>query len=112
MGQNFVQKNVYLNPEQSTGKIKVEKLCELISSHPYKGAIFDAFEIEKIKNEVICVDYVDTIFERVEHYNKKYNRYPIFAQIKDINVYECMSSKESVLLLKECFRFSNIKLSI
>lgn len=24
----------------------------------------------------------------------------------------CMSSKESVLLLKECFRFSNIKLSI
>jgi predicted ATP-dependent endonuclease of OLD family len=24
----------------------------------------------------------------------------------------CMSSKESVLFLKECFRFSNIKLSI
>lgn len=88
MGQNFVQKNVYLNPEQSTGKIKVEKLCELISSHPYRGAIFDAFEIEKIKNEVICVDYVDTIFERVEHYNEKYNRYPIFAEVKDINVYE------------------------
>ena len=25
---------------------------------------------------------------------------------------DCMSSKESVLFLKECFRFSNIKLSI
>ena len=26
--------------------------------------------------------------------------------------FKCMSSKESVLFLKECFRFSNIKLSI
>jgi len=88
MEQNFVQKNVYLNPEQSTGKIKVEKLCELIDSHPYREAIFNTFLIDKIKNEVICIDYIDTIFERILLYNKKYKRFPIYAQVKDINVYE------------------------
>ena len=88
MEEKFVQKTVHFDPEKSTGKIKVEKLCELIFSHPYKDAIYKAFEIEKIKNEIICIDYIDTIYERVKHYNDKYNRYPIFAEIKDINVYE------------------------
>ena len=33
-------------------------------------------------------------------------------EAEENTIKNCMSSKESVLLLKECFRFSNIKLSI
>lgn len=88
MKQNFIQKNVYFDPEKNNGKIKVEKLCQLISQHPYKEAIFDTFNVNDIKDDVICIDYIDNIYERVKHYNENYNRSSIFAQIKDINVYE------------------------
>ncbi len=39
MEEKFVQKALVLDAENSTGKIKVEKLCELISNHPYRSEI-------------------------------------------------------------------------
>lgn len=49
MAQRFIQKSAFINTENSTGKIKVEKLCELINNHPYKEIFYEVFEIEKNK---------------------------------------------------------------
>lgn len=88
MEEKFVQKTVLLDPERGSGKIKVEKLWELVEAHPYKEAIYEAFDIEKIKNEIICIDFIDTVYEKIKSYNEKYKRYSILAQVKDINVYQ------------------------
>jgi hypothetical protein len=90
MEEKFVQKAVVLIPEDSTGKLKVEKLWELMEDHPYKDKMYTEFEIEKIKNEVISIDYIDTIFKRVKHFGANYKRKLIRAEIKDINVFEEM----------------------
>lgn len=84
----FIQKKVGLNAEKSSGMLKVEKLCNLITEHPHKDAIYEAFEIEKIKDEIICIDFIDTLFEKIHYYNTKYNRYSICAETKDIDVYQ------------------------
>lgn len=88
MDEKFVQKALVLDAENSTGKIKVEKLCELIANHPYKTEAFKVFDIEKIKDEIISIDFIDILFSRVKFYNKNYNRHSILAQTKDINVFE------------------------
>ncbi|WP_413998066.1 hypothetical protein ACMDB5_09730 [Flavobacterium sp. W1B] len=88
MEEKFVQKTVILDPEKGSGKIKVEKLWELIEEHPYKEAIYEALDIEKIKNEFICIDFIDTVYEKIKSYNEKYKRYSILAQVKDINVHQ------------------------
>ncbi|MFV8333156.1 hypothetical protein [Flavobacterium sp. GSP14] len=90
MEEKFVQKNVLLIPEESTGKLKVEKLWELMEGHPYKEKMYAEFEIEKIKNEVIVIDFVDIIYKRIKYFSKNYKRKLIRAQIKDINVFEEM----------------------
>lgn len=88
MEDKFVQKAVVLTPEDSTGKLKVEKLWELMENHPYKDKMYIDFEIEKIKNEIIAIDYIDTVFKRVKHFSTNYKLKLIKAQIKDINVFE------------------------
>jgi hypothetical protein len=88
MEEKFVQKTLELDAENSTGKIKVEKLCELIENHPYKIEVFKVFDIEKIKDEIISIDFIDTLFNRVEFFNKNYKRHSILAETKDINVFE------------------------
>lgn len=102
MEEKFVQKSVSLADVKSTGKLKVETLCELIEDHPYKAALYKVFEIEKIKNEIIAIDHIDTIFNRVNHFNKNYKRHGILGQTKDINVYEEMKdidgAKEKVVI--------------
>ena len=90
MEEKFVQKNVLLIPEESTGKLKVEKLWELMEDHPYKEKMYAEFEIEKIKNEVIVIDFVDIIYKRIKYFSKNYKRKLIRAQIKDISVFEEM----------------------
>ena len=47
MEEKIVQKAVVLIPEDSAGKLKVEKLWELMEDHPYKDKMYT--EIEKIK---------------------------------------------------------------
>jgi len=86
--KEFYQKTVALDPEQSTGKLKVSKLCELIDSHPYRDEIYKTFKIEDIKDEIICIDFIDLIFKKVKYYNENYKRYSIFSQIKDIDFFE------------------------
>ncbi|MBB1140154.1 hypothetical protein [Myroides sp. WP-1] len=88
MEENFIQKTMFLDPEVSGGKLKVETLCELIVDHPYKEMIFKEFEIESIKEEYISIDYIDVVYKRILTYSRDYHRYPILAQVKDINVYE------------------------
>lgn len=87
MEKKFVQKTVVFD-DKSTGKLKVEKLCELIENHPYRNEIHKVFDIEKIKNEIICIDFIDAMFDRVNYFNKKYKKRSILAQTKDINVFE------------------------
>ncbi len=88
MQEKFVQKSVELNPEDSTGKIKIEKLWELMENHPYTDKMYSVFEIEKIKNEVINIDFIDTIFKNIKHINANYKRKLIRAEIKHIDVFE------------------------
>lgn len=90
MEEKFIQKSVVLNHEESTGKLKVEKLWELMEDHPYKEKMYAEFEIEKIKNEVISIDYIDTVYKRVKYFGANYKRKLIRAEIKDINVFEEM----------------------
>ncbi|KAA5535609.1 hypothetical protein [Paenimyroides baculatum] len=88
MEERFVQKAVQLTPEESTGKLKVEKLWELMQNHPYQNEMSKVFDIDKIKDEYINIDFVDTVYKRVKHFSDKYKRSLIRAQIKDINVFE------------------------
>lgn len=88
MEEQFKQKQVQLDTDKSSGKIKIEKLSSLIENHPYKDEIYKMFDIENIKNEYITIDFVDLIYKRINHFITKYNRYKIIAETKDINVYE------------------------
>ena len=88
MEEKFVQKSINLSEVKSTGKMKVETLCELLDGHPYKAAFYKVFDIEKIKNEIITIDHIDTLYNRVKYFDKNYKRHAILGQTKDINVYE------------------------
>lgn len=88
MEKKFVQKAVMFDSEKSSGKLKIEKLCELIDDHPYRNEIYREFDVEKIKSEIISIDFVDTVFDRVDYFNRKYKRHSILAEIKDINLFE------------------------
>lgn len=105
MKPDFYQKTVGLNPEQSTGKLRVSKLCELIESHPYRDNIYEAFKIEDIQDEVICIDFIDTVYNRIRHYNDNYKRYSIYAQVKDIDVFEDEQIIDGVINTDIIFNF-------
>ena len=62
----------------------------------------------KDSNHLIIIDVL-----KKQYSNKTEQSWQEAALLSGIYAaYKCMSSKESVLFLKECFRFSNIKLSI
>lgn len=102
MEEKFKQKQVQLDADNSTGKIKIEELCSLIENHPYKDDIYRVFDIDNIKNEYISIDFVDLIYERVKHYTTKYYRYKILAETKDIDVFEevILGSNETNIVFK------------
>lgn len=88
MEEKFKQKQVHLDADNSSGKIKLEKLCSLIENHPYKDEIYKTYDIDNIKNDYINIEFIDLIFKRINHFTTKYNRYKIIAETKDVNVYE------------------------
>jgi hypothetical protein len=88
MEEKFKQKQLYIDPEYSSGKIKIEKLCALIENHPYKEQIFEFFEVDKIKNKYLTIDYIDIVYERISHLAAIYERYKIIAETKNIDVFE------------------------
>lgn len=88
MEEKFVQKLISLSEVRSTGKMKVETLCELLEGHPYKAAFYKVFDIGKIKNEIIAIDHIDTLYNHIKYFDKNYTRHAILGQTKDINVYE------------------------
>ncbi len=88
MEEKFKQKQLYLDPEYSSGKIKIEKLCALIENHPYKEQIFKVFDVDKIKNNYIAIDYIDLVYNKISHLVSNYERYTIIAENKTIDVLE------------------------
>ena len=88
MEEKFKQKQINLDADNSTGKIKIKKLCSLIEKHPYRENIYEVFDIISIEDEYISIDFVDLVFERVEYYTTKYHRHKIMAETKDIDVYQ------------------------
>ena len=88
MEEKFKQKQLYLDPDQSSGKLKIEKLCALIENHPYREQIFKVFDIESIKNDFISIDYIDLVYNRISNLLDKYNRHKIIAETKSIDVFE------------------------
>lgn len=94
MEEKFIQKTLGLDNVNSTGKIKIEKLCELIAEHPYKEELYRVFNIENSKNEIISIDHIDTLFDRIQYYNKNYKRHNIIAESKHINVFQSEKSIE------------------
>lgn len=105
MKSDFFQKTVLLNPEESKGQLKVSKLCELIEYHPYRDNIYEAFDIDDIKNEIISIDYIDTVFNKVKYYNDNYRRYSIYAQVKDIDLFEEERTVDEETFTDIMFRF-------
>jgi hypothetical protein len=88
MEAKFTQQSVELNSDESTGKLKIEKLWELMVDHPYKEKLYSEFEIDKIKNEIVTIDFIDTIYKRIKYFNKNYKRKLIKAEIKHIDLFE------------------------
>ena len=105
MKPEFFQKTVLLNPEESTGMLKVSKLCELIDSHPYKDEIYKTFKIDEIANEIICINFIDTVFKKILHYNENYKRYFIYAQVKDIDIFENEYANDGDISTEIIFNF-------
>ncbi len=88
MKKNFIQENTILDPENSSGRIKVEKLLGLLDEHPYKKDLIKSLSIEPIMDDYITIDYVDTIYSKIKKILTKYKRFNILAQTKHIDVYE------------------------
>lgn len=88
MVEKFKQKQLFLEPGKSSGKIKIEKLCALIESHPCKEDIYKVFDIEKIKNNYISIDYVDVVYDRIWSLLSNFKRHKIIAETKNIDIYE------------------------
>ncbi|WP_341215155.1 hypothetical protein [uncultured Wocania sp.] len=88
MEEKFKQKQLYLDPDQSSGKIKIEKLSALIENHPYKEQIFKVFDVENIKSNFISINHIDLVYKRILNLLDKYKRHKIIAQTKNIDVFE------------------------
>ncbi|WP_318310041.1 hypothetical protein [Flagellimonas crocea] len=88
MKKNFIQETTFLDPENSSGRIKVEKLLGLLYEHPYKDDLMKSLNVEPIMDDYITIDYVDTIYSKVKKILTKYRRFNILAQTKHIDVFE------------------------
>lgn len=93
MAERFKQKKLILNKELSAGKLKMATLYALLDDHPYQPEIGEAFGIDKIKNEVINVEFIDTVYHRIKYLIEHNERFSILAQSKHITITE---SKEPV----------------
>lgn len=71
-------------------------LFSLLEKHPYQKEIAEAFAIEDIKNEVISVDYIDTVYHRISFFIKNYERFSAFVQSKNITVTESVLPVEDL----------------
>lgn len=86
MEDKFIQKTLHLKELSGVGKIKIGKLCELIIDHSYKDEIFKTYNLAERQDEIISIDHIDTVFNRIKYYNDNYRRHSIFAETKNINI--------------------------
>lgn len=105
MRDNFLQKKIDLDQNNSTGKLKVEKLCELLINHPYKEGVYESFDIKHIKNEYINIKNIDIVFEKIKLINENYNCFNIIAQIKDVDIFQEEKLYDGKLENEVCFKF-------
>ncbi|MEO1032766.1 MAG: hypothetical protein AAFX55_15245, partial [Bacteroidota bacterium] len=113
MEEKFKQKQLYLDPDHSSGKIKIEKLCTLIKDHPYKDQIFEIFDVDSIKDNYISIDYIDLVYRKISSLLANYERHKIIAQTKNIDVLEEITyhSDETNIVFKfeEYLDFDEVK---
>lgn len=113
MEEKFIQKQLQLNLENSTGKIKIDRLCSLIENHPYKDEIINIYDIEDIKDEFVLIDNVDTVYNKIKHLIETYKRYKVNAETKNINVFEeqegSNSEKKIIFEFEEYLEIDEIK---
>lgn len=88
MADRFIQKRISLHDEVSSGKLKVSKLLELLSHHPYREAIWKQYQVEEIKDDIIVIDHVDVIYKRIRFLNEHFRRFTVYAYNKDISISE------------------------
>lgn len=96
MTERFVQKRIVLDEALSSGKIKVSKLMSLLADHPYLEDVKKAFKIDDIDNEYISVDFIDTVFNRLQSINERFKRFSISAKTKDIIIRQGVKPVEGV----------------
>lgn len=91
MEEKFEQRRLLLDLEKSTKRIKVNELFSLLDDHPYYELLKEKFKIDKIGNEYITIDFIDTVYDKIKFLNKNYRKYSIYAYTKDIAIKELIS---------------------
>jgi len=115
MPERFIQKRVSLHDEVSTGKLKVSKLFDLLTDHPYREEIWKQYKIEEIENEIIVIDHIDVIYKKIRFFNEHFKRFSVFAYNKDISISESKSyiedvgEKPLIFQLKEYVEIDEVK---
>lgn len=107
MPERFTQKQVILDDDQSTGRLKVSLLMSLLDKHPYMADVAEAFGTDKIKDEYIVVGHIDSVFKRLVYINVNFDRFAIKAQTKHIDIRESSTPVEDIASPKPLiFNFS------
>lgn len=96
MSERFTQKRILLEHEKGTGKLKVSKLLEAVEHHQYFNRIVEQFNTNDIKDEIVSIDHVDVVFNRVKYLNDNFYRVPIFANSKDISISRSNKSVDGI----------------
>lgn len=86
--EKFVQRILHLNPDKSTGILKVEKLFEVIKDHPYLDLVKNYFKYDEIRDEFIRIDCINELLEEIVLTNESNIRTSIVAQNKHIGITE------------------------
>lgn len=88
MPERFTQKQVTLDDNHSTGRLKVSQLMTLLDKHPYQPEVAEVFGTEHNKGDYIVIDHIDTVFKRLVYINANFERFAIKAQTKHIDIRE------------------------
>ena len=92
----FNQQNLPLQTVESLNRIKVSKLMSLLENHPYLENVEKAFNTKEIADEYINIDYVDSVFARIDQIIKSFKRFNVKAHIKDISLAEHLAEVDGI----------------
>ena len=101
----FTQKTLQLDPEKSSGILKVEKVFNLIEDHDYINLVKKYFNYELIKDELINIDSIDEVYSEIKIINKNYSRWSVVAQTKHIGIGEVTKITDEKEVKNIVFKF-------